>query len=219
MASFAFDRLFQDGLAVGARERNLDAKNIIGSYSPELRRAVSAAMAEVIVAEANRGAVELEHADGAASPPSQFDSAIFRLRSGDAVQQIVFLRIKDAAVEALVPLVSLAVAAYSGDLKALVSGAEALKALWSHLVTLRRDKDSTAIDVYEALVAARAAGRVTHQGPPTTATIAGGTRARTLDDVVAGLKRLKELNLIDVARWGGQEGDTTSPDNTWEVRL
>jgi len=217
MAVFALDRLFQDGLAIslGRTDPGADCMAVLARYPPETRRQISAAMAEALIAETDPEAIEVEEADGKTAAPHQLESALFSLRNRTGTQKICFLRIQDSLTEATLPLVSLAVAAFSGDAKGLVAGAQALASLWKNLVTLKRDKDSIAIDVYEALAAARAA----KQGPPATEAIAARVPALGLPQVASGLKRLADLKLVEVAQWGGEYEDWKHAANTWEVRL
>ena len=94
MTPYAVDRLFQDSLAVGLSRLEADANvsSVIANYPVEIRREISAAIAEVVLSEASDQDVELLGVEGEASQPSQLDSALFRLRKGDKTQKIVFLR-------------------------------------------------------------------------------------------------------------------------------
>jgi hypothetical protein len=221
MTTFALDRLFQDSLAVGLERNGLAAavKATTTAYPPELRREISAILAEVIAEGTQNDGIELDEADGTTVAPEQFHSAILRMRSANKIQKITFLRIKDAALETIVPLMSMALTAWAGDVKALVAGLQSVTMLWKNLVTLKRETDSCAIDVYEALVAEHTAKRTAKGGSPTTNEIVNRLSTRPLAEVAAGLKRLLDLKLIEISHWGGPEGDMSIDGNAWKVRL
>ena len=191
----------------------------IAAYPPELRRKISAVMAEVIAAETHNHGIEIDEADGARLSPEQLHSEILRLNTSVKPQKIAFLRITDAALEIIVPLVSMALVAWDGDVKAVVAGPQSVSMLWKDLTTLEGDTDGVPIDVYEALVAVSAAKRTAKEGAPTTQEIAGRVPTRSVLEVGTGLKRLVDLKLIEVASWGGSDGDLSHGGNAWRVRL
>ena len=219
MTTYALDRLFQESLAAGLERNGLaSGTDTAAALPPDVRRELSAILAETIAAEAAAG-VEMEDADTPHATSEELRCAILSIRSGGTTKRIVFLRIRDVVVETLVPLVSMALSAWSGDVKAVVPALQSVTGLWKNLVTLKRETDSNSIDVYEALVALRATTRTAREGPPTTAAIVGRTSGRSLTEVSTALKRLTDLKLIEIAHWGGEEGDFAHPANAWKVRL
>jgi hypothetical protein len=221
VTAFAIDRIFQDGLAAGLARNRLGAvaPAIVASCPREVRQELSALMAEAIAQEIDPAEIEIESSGAAAAPAEQLRSAIFHSRTGGETHSITFLRVKDAALETIVPLVSMALAAWSGDMKAAVPALQSVTALWKNLVVLRRETDGCAMEVYEALVAAKAANRAAKEGSPTTSAIAGRMPARSSADINSALKRLADLKLIEAAHWGGADGDLAHENNAWKVRL
>jgi hypothetical protein len=220
MTTYALDRLFQESLAAGLERNGLgSATDIAAALPPEVRRELSALLAEAIAAEAPGGGVEMEDADSPHATAEQLRAAILHFRSAGATKKITFLRIRDVGVEMLVPLVSMVILIWNLDIKAVVPALQSVTGLWKNLVTLRSETDSNAIDTYEALVALRATNRAAKVGPPDTAAIAERTSGRSLTDVIAALKRLADLKLIEIEHWGGAEGDFADPANAWKVRL
>jgi hypothetical protein len=219
---YAIDRLFQDALAAGLRRHKHGGAvlKITAGFSPDERRQLSAALAEVIQSEVPAGDLDVEASGAGQLAPAGLDSAIFKLRHDGAVDKIVFLRVKDAVADAVLPLIGLAVAAWGGDVTKLITpAAQSVKSVWTNLVTLTREKDAVAIDVYEALSIARAMARAEGGGFPSTRDIKGMVAAESPSAVVAALKRLAKLKLIEIHTWGANIDDEAHDDNTWRIRL
>ena len=219
--AYRIDRLFQSALGAGLARHHQDESlmKIAAGFSPEARRQLSAAMAEVIRSEVKAEQLDVESTAAGRLSPAGLDSAIMKLRKDGAVDKIVFLRVKDTLSDAVIPLIGLAVAAFGSDVSKLITpAAQSFKSLWTNLVTLTREKDSAAIDVYEALTISRALSRANGGGFPSTADIAARV-ALPPADVVGALKRLSKLKLIEVQSWGGAPDDEAHGSNMWRVRL
>jgi hypothetical protein len=219
--AYAVDRLFQDALsaALNRHEHGGSLMKIAAAFSADERRQLSAAIAEVIKTEVPPEHLDFETSDAERLSPAGLDSAILKMRRDGAVDKIVFLRVKDTVSDAVLPLLGLAVAAWGGDVSKLIApAAQSIKSVWTNLVTLTRKKDGVAIDVYEALTISRALSREAAGGFPTTSEITA-----RLDEapatVVAALKRLVKLKLIEIQTWGGDTDDESHSGNTWRVRL
>jgi hypothetical protein len=46
-----------------------------------------------------------------------------------------------------------------------------------------------------------------------------GSVLSTIRDVIDGLKRLKQLSLVEVSSWGGNSGDDANESNRWQPKL
>jgi len=86
---------------------------------------------------------------------------------------------------------------------------------WDNLVKLERPQDGHAIDAYEALLKAELTGKNDTATGPTTAEIHAASGQTDIAVTLAGLKRLKDLGLVDVAEWGSLSGDVDAPGNRW----
>ena len=73
----------------------------------------------MLAAEIGNTGIEIDETHGSGTAPEQLYSAILQMRSAGKTQKITFLRITDATLEIIVPLVSMALAAWAGDTKAV----------------------------------------------------------------------------------------------------
>jgi hypothetical protein len=94
-----------------------------------------------------------------------------------------------------------------------------LASAWDKFVTLQRPHDAHAIDAYEALVKAALESRRRGERAPTTDEIHAVTGNPELAITLAGLKRLKELELVDVVEWENLAGNYDAAGNRWLQRL
>jgi hypothetical protein len=218
------DRIFQDVLVHALHERaaEINPLQVMAAIPVESRRTASAAIVDLLRAELPSEALEITVDGGPVAGPAQLDSAILKLRQGSATERIVFLRIKDAMTESILPLIGFGLAALVTDpaRAAVQTIPQMLKLLWDRLVVLKRENDGAALDAYETLAAATATARAGDGALPTTASLRARVPTTISPELLqSGLKRLAELKLIEVARWGAIPGDLTDPGNAWRVVL
>jgi hypothetical protein len=162
-------------------------------------------------------------------PPVPSPSYALRLRAkykDGQLNSMTFYRIKDSWQSTALSLVSIAIAlAAQSHTGVILPSASILLNSWKQFVALSRPKDDLEIDTYEALVRAMAklAMKTLSARQPSAAEIftarAESVVLSMISDVVDGLKRLKELSLIEIAAWGGHGGDYSHPENRWQPRI
>jgi hypothetical protein len=155
------------------------------------------------------------------APPSTADGFGWRLGrkvAGGMTRRMKFYQAKSvwktqvgsligiAVALALTPLNPLAAAGAIAPTFILVSSA------WDKFITLERPRDTDAIDTYEALLRAEI---VLNGSAPTADQINGASNGASFGSTVAGLRRLKELGLVEVVTWEDEEGAINKPGNRW----
>jgi hypothetical protein len=213
------DRLFQDSLLAGLDARtDTPPIQVVLGVPANVRRDLSAALLDLLKAELPPDGLELTDESGAIHR-TQLDSKLLTLKKDGVTERIVFLRVKDAVTEAVLPTLALSVAAArGGGPQFIVPGAQVLKLLWDKLHVLKRSKDGDAIDAYETLASLTAARRYSTTGAPTGEHVAHHLPNLDRASVLAALERLAELKLIEVATWG-QPKSLLTPSNSWQIRL
>jgi hypothetical protein len=141
-------------------------------------------------------------------------------------ESMTFFRIKDSWQSTALSLIGLGLAlAYANPIGAIIPAANLVLNTWKNFVVLRRPDDSLQIETYEALVNAQAeiAKSKSVAKNPTVEDIhrVGKTKPTlvTLDNVLDGLKRLRERNLVEVASWGKNSDDYSNIQNRWRPKL
>jgi len=141
-------------------------------------------------------------------------------------ESMTFYRITDSWQSTALSLVGLAIAlATQSHPGPIVPSASLVLNSWKQLVTLRKPADALEIDTYEALTAALAklSMRTLSAKQPTALEVFDsrpeGSVLPTARDAIDGLKRLKELNLVEVASWGRNSGDYANELNRWQPKI
>lgn len=136
---------------------------------------------------------------------------------GGKTQSITFYRLKDTWVREALLLLGATLGI------AMMSPAAAVPALnfvyngWRNLLKLQRPQDALLIDTYKALLASAdtAEGEVRWPAARTVSERSG----LTIEDTVAGLKRLSALDLTEVAQWADHSHDLENEHNIWKTKI
>jgi hypothetical protein len=141
-------------------------------------------------------------------------------------ESMTFYRITDSWQSTALSLLGLAIAlATHSHTGPIVPSAGIVLNSWKQLVRLRKPADALEIDTYEALTAAlaRLSMRTLSAKQPTALEVFDSRREgsvlSTIRDVIDGLKRLKQLSLVEVSSWGGNSGDDANESNRWQPKL
>lgn len=162
-------------------------------------------------------------------PPAPLTSYGLRLRNkykDGKVSSMTFYRIKDSWQSTALSLVSLGIAlATNSHTGVIVPSAGIVLSSWKQFVVLSTPANHLEIDTYEALIRAmaRLATKTLSAKEPSVEDILAArdedSELASIPDVIDGLKRLKELNLIEVTQWGEHPGDYSHPGNRWRPRI
>jgi hypothetical protein len=135
-------------------------------------------------------------------------------------------RLTDSWQSTALSLLGLAIAlATQSHTGPIVPSASIVLNSWKQLVTLRKPANALEIDTYEALTAAvaRLSMRTLSAKQPTAVEVFDsrleGSVMSTVADAIDGLKRLKELNLVEVASWGRNASDYANELNRWQPKV
>jgi len=204
-------------------EKELSARFIdrLGTPAHSL---VIAELASLLLEQAPHGTVEC--IDVTPKNTTTLDSQLFTVTVGGQ-KRTYFFRIKDGAAACALPLVGVLFALLSTKYStAVLQGGTAVKSLWSNVIKLEHDQDKDAINVLTAISAIRVShfaafphDRIVGVEFPSTEEIASQLSALSSEKVLAGIKRLESLRLIECKYWGDQAGDLTHLGNRWGERL
>lgn len=157
--------------------------------------------------------------------PSNYGLRLWTQRKDGQTTSVTFYRINDSWQSTALSLVSLGIALATKSHPGFIApSAGILLNSWKQLVSLK-EKDRLEIDTYEALIRAMAklATKTLSAKEPSPGEIfeSRGECAvlATITDVTDGLKRLKELSLVEVTLWGGNAGDYSQKDNRWRPTI
>ena len=157
--------------------------------------------------------------DNQALPNSDGFGAVLRRQIKDGKSQsITFYRLKDTWVRDSLLLLGATIGVVIATPAATVPAATLVKNLFSNLLTLRRDANAgELLDAYDALLNAIVS---VGSGPwPSTLQIQTLNSSMSLADITASLRRLKDLDLIEVNEWGDGCLDFEHPENRWKPKL
>lgn len=135
-----------------------------------------------------------------------------------------FFRVKPAWQTLAINVIALGIAVAIASPAGVVPALTIVKTCFDNLVTLERDGDQDSMLCYEAIVRWKMAN-VTSPSDATARQIAEQCAelpgnvdldpARTL----AALKRLEELGLLTVSKWGGSAGNLDEENNQWKTTI
>jgi hypothetical protein len=130
------------------------AQILSDSEAENLRQALAA----FLVAKAQEDPNLLDISSEQVPTPPDFKSVLYRDTGLGSTKKIVTFGFRDAAVEAALPFLGMAIALFTGiwGIANSPSLLSIVKTFWSKLVVLRRPADADAIDVLEALFRVRA---------------------------------------------------------------
>ena len=141
-------------------------------------------------------------------------------------ESMTFYRITDSWQSTALSLIGLAIAlATQSHTGPIVPSASIVLNSWKQLVTLKKPAHALEIDTYEALTAAlaRLSMRTLSAKQPTAIEVFDSRLEEsvmsTAADAIDGLKRLKELNLVEVTSWGRNSSDYANESNRWQPKI
>lgn len=139
---------------------------------------------------------------------------------------MTFYRVKDSWQASCLSLAGLAIAlSTSAAVGTITPAASLVFTTWKNLVTLRRPDDAIQLDTYEALVKAQVAFIKAKSAikDPNIEDIyraaQSGSTLGSVEQVLDGLKRLRECGLVEVSKWGQHSEDYLNPENKWRPKL
>ena len=169
----------------------------------------------------------VEHIEDSGPSATSLQSRLFTVTVGGK-KRTYFFRVKDSASACTLPLVGVLLALLTPKLSTAVQAGTVLKTLWSNIISLQHEEDKNAIEVLTTISAIRASrfagfphDKIVGMEFPSTDEIAARVPSLSLsrDEILAGVKRLESLHLIECKYWGGQAGDLAHKDNRWGERL
>lgn len=204
-------------------EKEISARFIARLGAPAHSLVVSE-LASLLLEQAKHGTVEC--IDVTPKNTTSLDSQLFTVTVGGQ-KRTYFFRIKDAAAASILPVVGVLFALLSTKYStAVLQGGTAVKGLWSNLIRLEHDQDKDAVEVLTAISTIRAShfaafphDRIVGMEFPSTGEIASQLPTLSSEKVLAGVKRLESLRLIECKYWGDQAGDLTHMENRWGESL
>lgn len=161
--------------------------------------------------------------EGASPPPDPhgFGMRIWSAREGGRAKKTTFFRVKKAWPTAAVNCVGIALAlGVSTHVAAIVPSLNVIKGFWENIVTLKRPEHGPALDAFDAFLRAQAAGGKAmgvRSFTPSTHHIRNAAEAAESLDV--GLQQAREVGLLEITAWGGEEGHYEHPDNQWKAKM
>lgn len=158
---------------------------------------------------------------------NQLSARLPSITGSDGAEITYFFKVKDAISASLLPILGVILALSSHAYpSATLQIANVSKNLWSHLIALHHENDLMALKVIDAVSALRArnvANRysILSAGKefPSTEEVSSHLSDSPYEDIMAGLRRLEALRLIECKQWGGQAGDLTNKANRWGERI
>jgi hypothetical protein len=149
---------------------------------------------------------------------NDFKSILYRTAKTNRILTFAF---KDAAVEALFPILGIALSIYTGTwgVATIPEAGGVLKTLWSKLVVLKRPEDADAIDVVNAIVRVRAQHVLDGSNEHPTSLELETNSGLSKDALIAALKTLRSRGVIEASSWVAQTDDMTQQGNRWRIKL
>lgn len=133
-----------------------------------------------------------------------------------------FFRVQESAPTLAINTLGLAISIALLSPAAVVPAANIAKAIWDNIVSLEEDHDRMAMRVYDAILNYSVSNRNDSSNGPTSTDISniselvGGERIEVAD-VAAALRRLNDLKIVSVGKWGGIGGELDHVENRWRI--
>ena len=205
---------------------DLDTSSLQESLPADLVAELTRQLAEVLEDSSFTSVSTRIHNQTAPAAQSGYGLRLRKKYKDGEPDSMTFYRIKDSWQSSALSLLGLAIAlATHSNAGPIVPSASIVLNSWKQLVTLSKPADALEIDTYEAMIAAFAklSMRILSAKQPTALEIFDARHVNSViskaSDAIDGLKRLKELNLVEVASWGGNSGDYSHEGNRWQPRI
>jgi hypothetical protein len=198
--------------------------DLLGGVSQEHSAALNEAIADLLADSRFSDVVQV---DADVPIPASIEGLgwqISRRKRDGVTQKARFLRLKGGWKTQAASLVGISVALVLSTVNplsaagVLVPTMTMIASVWDNLITLQRPQDNHAIDAYEGLLRALSQNDNRPRLPPTTEQIVGASTTDS-NNTVSGLRRLRQLDLVEIVNWGGLSGDETNDRNQWLPRL